>query len=412
MADKIVITGMGTVNPLGKSLEESWDNTLEGRSGIAPITLFDASQGSVGIAGEVKDFQALDYMPAKEARRRDRYQQLASAAALEAIEHSGLEMEEGRGGRVGVIVSSAIGGLQSISDNVEIMNDKGVRKVSPFIIPQLMGNGAAGLIAIDNNFQGPSFSVTSACASGADGIGIAKMLIESGVIDAAVAGGCEATVTMIGVAAFDRLGALSRRDGIPPNTPQPFDKNRDGLVVGEGAAVLVLERESHAKSRGAAILAELAGYGSTADAYHITAPSENGIGGAKAIKIALDDAQLNFEEVGYISAHGTATQLNDVSETRAIKAAFGAQAYKIPVSSTKSMTGHMMGATGALEVIFCVQAMRDGVLPATINYATPDPECDLDYIPNTAREVKITSAVSNAFGFGGHNAVLVVKEYS
>ena len=412
MADKIVITGMGTVNPLGKSVEESWNNTLEGRSGIAPITLFDASQGSAGIAGEVKDFQALDYMPAKEARRRDRYQQLASAAALEAVEHSGLEVKEGREGRVGVIVSSAIGGLQSISDNIEIMNDKGVRKVNPFIIPQLMGNGAAGLIAIDNNFQGPSFSVTSACASGADGIGIAKMLIESGVIDAAVAGGCEATVTMIGIAAFDRLGALSRREEYPPNTPQPFDKNRDGLVVGEGAAALVLERESHAKSRGAVILAELAGYGSTADAYHITAPSENGIGGAKAIKIALDDAQLNIEEVGYISAHGTATQLNDVSETRAIKAAFGEQAYKIPVSSTKSMTGHMMGATGALEVIFCVQAMRDGVLPATINYETPDPECDLDYIPNTAREVKITSAVSNAFGFGGHNAVLVVKEYS
>ncbi|MBK5107664.1 MAG: beta-ketoacyl-ACP synthase II [Anaerolineales bacterium] len=412
MVDKIVITGMGTVNPLGKSVEESWNNTLEGRSGIAPITLFDASQGSVGIAGEVKDFQALDYMPAKEARRRDRYQQLASAAALEAIEHSGLEVEEGREGRVGVIVSSAIGGLQSISDNIKIMNDKGVRKVSPFIIPQLMGDGAAGLIAIDNNFQGPSFSVTSACASGADGIGIAKMLIESGVIDAAVAGGCEATVTMVGIAAFDRLGALSRREEYPPNTPQPFDKNRDGLVVGEGAAALVLERESHAKSRGAVILAELAGYGSTADAYHITAPSENGIGGAKAIKIALDDAQLNIEEVGYISAHGTATQLNDVSETRAIKAAFGEQAYKIPVSSTKSMTGHMMGATGALEVIFCVQAMRDGVLPATINYETPDPECDLDYIPNTAREVKITSAVSNAFGFGGHNAVLVVKEYS
>ena len=412
MADKIVITGMGTVNPLGKSVEESWNNTFEGRSGIAPITLFDASQGSVGIAGEVKDFQALDYMPAKEARRRDRYQQLASAAASEAIEHSGLEMEEGREGRVGVIVSSAIGGLQSISDNIEIMNDKGVRKVSPFIIPQLMGNGAAGLIAIDNNFQGPSFSVTSACASGADGIGIAKMLIESGVIDVAVAGGCEATVTMIGMAAFDRLGALSRRDEYPPNTPQPFDKNRDGLVVGEGAAVLVLERESHAKVRGAAILAELAGYGSTADAYHITAPSENGIGGAKAIKIALDDAHLNIEEVGYISAHGTATPLNDVSETRAIKAAFGQQAYKIPVSSTKSMTGHLMGATGALEAIFCVQAMRNGVLPPTINYETPDPECDLDYIPNTAREVKITSAASNAFGFGGHNAVLVVKEYS
>jgi len=412
MADKIVITGMGTVNPLGKTVEESWNNAIEGKSGIAPITLLDVSDFLVKLAGEVKDFQASDYLSAKDARRRDRYQQLASAAALEAIGQAGLELDEGQEGRVGVIVSSAIGGLKSVADNIEVLRTKGSRKVSPFAIPQLMANGASGLIAIDYNFQGPSFSVTSACASGADGIGIAKMLIESGVIDIAITGGSEAMITEVGVAAFDRLGALSRRNDKNPNTPQPFDKNRDGLVIGEGAAVLVLEKESGAKTRGVDILAEMAGYGSTADAYHITAPSVTGAGGGKAIKIALDNAKVNIEDISYINAHGTATQLNDVSETKAIKAAFGGQAYNIPVSSTKSMTGHMMGATGALEALFCVQAVRNNILPPTINYETPDPECDLDYIPNEAREVEVTSAASNAFGFGGHNAVLVVKEYS
>lgn len=412
MPEKIVITGMGTVNPLGLSVDETWRNAIEGTSGIGPITLFDAHDYLVNLAGEVKNFTPTMYLDEKESRRRDRHQQFASAAAMEAIQQAHLEVGESQAGRVGVIVSSAIGGIISISNNLDILRDQGPRRVSPFFIPQLMSNGAAGLIAIDHHFQGPSFSVASACASGADAIGIAKLLISCGVIDAAIAGGSDAVITEIGVAAFDRLGAVSRRDLEHVNTPQPFDLNRDGFVIGEGAAILVLEKESWAKKRGADILAELAGYGSTADAYHITAPSENGTGGSKAIRIALEEAQLDIDEIGYINAHGTATQLNDVSETRAIKAAFGESAYKIPVSSTKSMTGHMMGATGALEVIFCTQAIRNHILPPTINYETPDPDCDLDYIPNEAREAKIISAASNAFGFGGHNAVLVVKEYS
>ena len=412
MVERIVITGMGTVNPLGKSVEESWNNAVEGKSGIAPITLFDTENYPVKLAGEVKDFQPSDYMDTKEARRRDRYQQLAAAAAQEAIQHAGIDIDQNLANRVGVIVSSAIGGLESIAVYIEILLTEGARKASPFIIPQLMSNGAASLIAIDHGYQGPSFSVASACASGADAIGIAKMLIQSGVIDVAITGGSDATVTEVAVAAFDKLRALSHRDELPARTPQPFDKNRDGLVIGEGAAVLVLEKESGAKSRGANIHAELAGYGSTSDAYHITAPLETGRGGARAINIALEDAQINASDIGYISAHGTATLLNDIFETKAIMAAFGQQAYHVPISSTKSMTGHMMGATGALEAIFCMLAIRDGVIPPTINYQTPDPECDLDYVPIEAREAKISSASSNAFGFGGHNAVLVVKEYS
>jgi 3-oxoacyl-(acyl-carrier-protein) synthase len=268
------------------------------------------------------------------------------------------------------------------------------------------------MAGIDHGFQGPSFSVASACASGADGIGVAWMLLRAGVIDAAIAGASEATLNKTAVACFDRIGATSRSNDDYSMTPAPFDKDRDGLVMGEGAAVLVLERESHARARGAQILAELAGYAATADAFHITAPSENGSGGARAMCLALESAGANLDELGYINAHGTATHLNDLSETRAIKAAFGNLAYNIPISSTKSMTGHMMGATGALEAIFCIQAICHGVLPPTIHYRTPDPDCDLDYIPNQAREKKITVAISNSFGFGGHNAVLVVKKYS
>ena len=412
MPEKVVITGMGTINPLGLSVEESWQNALAGKSGIGPITLFDASDYLVNLAGEVKGFNPCQYMPEKEARRRDRHQQMASAASQEAIRQAGLEVTEAQRSRVGVIVSSAIGGLKAVADNIEILLTKGPRRISPFLIPMLMANGAAGLIAIDNHFQGPSFSIVSACASGADAIGMARMMINSGLIDVAITGGSDTTVTEIAVAAFDRLGALSRRDRDYGKAPQPFDLNRDGFVIGEGAGILVLEKESWAIDRGANILAELAGYGSSADAFHITAPSEDGIGGANAVRIALEDAELNAEDIGYISAHGTATQLNDVSETRAIKAAYGSHAYKVPISSTKSMTGHIMGATGALEAIFCALAVRNNVLPPTINYETPDPECDLDYIPNEARQASIISAASNAFGFGGHNAVLVVKEYS
>jgi len=409
--ERVVITGMGTVNPLGITVEESWKNVVNGVSGVGPITLFDPSALNVHFAAEVKGFEPDKYMDAKEARRRDRFEQLGAAAAKDALASSGLEITEANAARIGVLVSSAIGGIKSLQDAVITNHTEGPRRVSPFLIPMLMPNGAAGMIAIDHQIKGPCFSVASACASGSDGIGTAFLMLKAGMIDAALAGAAEMTICAVGVAAFDRVGAMSRRNDDYSMSPQPFDKNRDGLVMGEGAAVLVLERESDAKARGANILAELAGYGATADAFHVTAPHEQGAGGSAAMRMALDSAKANMDELGYINAHGTGTPLNDQSETRAVKAAFGEMAYKIPISSTKSMTGHMMGATGALEVIFCVQAMREGVLPPTIHYETPDPECDLDYIPNEAREKKINLAISNAFGFGGHNAVLAIRKY-
>ena len=409
--ERVVITGMGTVNPLGLTVEESWKNAIEGISGVGPITLFDPAPLNVHFAAEVKGFEPDRYMDPKEARRRDRFEQLGIAAAKEALESSGLEVTEANADRIGVLVSSAIGGIKSLQDAVITNHTEGPRRVSPFLIPMLMPNGAAGMIAIDYRIKGPCFSVASACASGADGIGTALLMLRGGMIDAALAGAAEMTICATGVAAFDRVGAMSRRNEDYSMTPQPFDKNRDGLVMGEGAAVLVLETESHAKARGANILAELAGYGATADAFHVTAPHENGAGGSAAMRMALASARAPVDELGYINAHGTGTPLNDQSETRAIKAAFGERAHEIPISSTKSMTGHMMGATGALEVIFCVKAVREGILPPTIHYETPDPECDLDYIPNEAREKKINLAISNAFGFGGHNAVLAIRKY-
>ncbi len=408
--ERVVITGMGTVNPLGLTVEESWKNVCAGVSGVGRIAQFDSSPLQVHIACEVKGFIPDRYMDPKEARRRDRFEQFAAAAAKEALGSSGLVVTEANAGRIGALISSAIGGLKSLQDAVITNHTEGPRRVSPFLIPMLMSNGGAGIVAIDNGIKGPCFSVASACASGADGIGMAWMMLRTGMIDAALAGASEATITSTGVAAFDRIGATSRRNDDFSMTPQPFDKNRDGLVMGEGAAVLMLERESHARARGAMILAELAGYGATADAYHVTAPHEKGEGGAAAIRMAIDSAGANPEQVGYINAHGTGTLLNDQSETRAVKAAFGELAYQIPVSSTKSMTGHMMGATGALEAIFCVQVVRQGIIPPTIHYETPDPECDLDYVPNQAREKKVDLAISNAFGFGGHNAVLAVRK--
>jgi 3-oxoacyl-[acyl-carrier-protein] synthase II len=416
MEERIVITGMGAVSPIGLSASESWKNAIEGVSGVGPITLFDASELQVQIACEVKGFIPENYLPAKETRRRDRYQHLAAAAAKEAIQQADLQVSEAEAGRVGVIASSAIGGFKSIQDTVLTLHEQGARKISPFAIPMLMSNGAAGMISIDYGFRGPSFSVASACASAADGLGMAWLMLRVGMIDVALAGGCETTLTNTGIGSFDRLGAMSRRNQPSGNgrnlynTPAPFDLHRDGLVMGEGAALLVLERESHARARGAEILAELAGYAATADAFHITAPDENGVGSSKAMLQALEAARANPDDVGYINAHGTATHLNDLSETRAIKAAFGNFAYNIPVSSTKSMTGHMMGATGALEAIFCVQAVREDIIPPTINYNTPDPQCDLDYVPNEARSVPVRLAISNAFGFGGHNAVLAIRK--
>ena len=415
MQTRVVVTGLGAVSPIGLTAETSWQNALKGVSGVGPITLFDASDLLVQIACEVKDFNPEDTLPAKEARRRDRFEQFAASSVKQAVDQSGLNSEKVDPTRVGVILSSAIGGLHTLEDVVLTRFQDGARRISPFAIPMLMSNGAAGMAAIDYGFHGPCFSVASACASGLDAIGLAWMLIRTGVIDAALAGASETTMTPVGVGAFDRLGAMSRRNepvsGSYP-TPQPFDLNRDGLVMGEGAAVLVVESESHARARGAEILAELAGYAATADAFHVTAPEEQGKGSGRAMQLALESAGVNVDEVSYINAHGTATLKNDLSETRAIKATFGKIAYNIPVSSTKSMTGHMMGATGALESVFCVNAIRTGVIPPTINYHTPDPDCDLDYVPNQAREVPVNVAMNNAFGFGGHNAVLVFRRYS
>ena len=408
MTDRIVITGMGAISPIGLSMQASWENAVNGVSGVAPITQFDTSDFLVKVAAEVKNFEAADFMSARDARRMDRYEQYAMAAAKEAIAHSGLEVTDENAWRIGTAISSAIGGIRSFEDNVHIVSEKGPRRVNPFLIPMLMPNGGAGLIGIANGFRGPSFSMASACATGVDTLGIAWMMLRAGIVDVMLAGASESTVMPTAVAAFDRMGAMSR--GLDGDS-RPFDADRNGLVMGEGAAVLVLERESHARARGAEILAELAGHAATADAHHITAPMSTGEGGAHAIRLALEQAKVNPDEIGYINAHGTSTALNDVSETRAIKAAFGDLAYNIPVSSTKSMTGHLMGATGALEAIFCVQAVREGILPPTINYRTPDPDCDLDYVPNEARQVAISAAISNAFGFGGHNAVLVVKRY-
>ena len=408
MHEKVVITGRGTINPLGHSFQETWKNLIEGVSGVGPLTRFDTSDFLIKIACEVKDFNPEDFIAPRDARRMDRFEHFAVIAAREAVASSGLEINDQNRHRVSVIVSASIGGFETMQESAYVVRDEGPRKMSPFFIPMVMPNGGAGMIGIETGAKGPTFSVASACASGSDAIGTAWNMIRAGSIDAALAGASDATIIQIAVGSFDRLRAMSRKTD---DTPQPFDRDRDGLVMGEGAAVLVLESETHARARGADILAELAGYASTADAYHVTAPAENGSGGAAAMIYAMNSARIAPEEIGYINAHGTATPLNDQAETNAIKAAFGDLAYKIPVSSTKSMTGHMMGTTGALEAAFCVEAIRSGILPPTINYHTPDPDCDLDYIPNEAREVAIETALSNAFGFGGHNAVLCIRAY-
>ncbi len=406
---RVVITGFGAISPLGLTAEESWKAAIEGQSGVGPLTLEHFPDFPVKFAAQIKGFDPLTAMDNREVRRNDRFEWLAHAAAKEALEHSGLEITDDNRHRIGAVVSSAIGGIFSIEEQVNILYNDGPRRVSPFGIPKIMANGAAGTLSIRHGLGGPSFSVTSACASGQDGIGTAGQLIRAGLADAILAGGSEASVTPLALSAFARIGAASPRE---TNTPSPFSANRDGLIMGEGAAVLVLESLEHAKARGANIVGELIGYGSTADAFHITAPSEDGAGSARAIQIAMEQAQIKAEDLDYINAHGTGTPLNDESETRAIKRALGEQAYNIPISSTKSMTGHMMGATGALESVFCLQAIRDNVVPPTINYEEPDEICDLDYIPNKAREKTVQIASTHAFGFGGHNAVLIFREFN
>ena len=409
---RVVITGVGAISPIGLTPQESWNNCVEGVSGVGPITLFDASDYLVQIACEVKDFDPKKLMSPANARRRDRCQQLAVAAAHQALVDSGLEINEDNSHRVGVVISSSIGGISTLENSVRQMVSNGPRRVSPLTIPMLMPNGPSGLVAIEIGAEGPALSVSSACASSSDGIGLAWQYIRNGICDAVLTGGSEATICPVGIASFDRLGAMSRRNDDFSMTPQPFDKNRDGLVMGEGSCVLMLEELTRAKERGANILAELSGYGITGDAFHITAPHDQGAGGAKAIEQAMEIAEVNSSEIDYINAHGTATPLNDASETIAIKTVFREKAYEIAISSTKSMTGHMMGATGSLEAFFCVQAIQTQTAPPTIHYETPDPSCDLDYVPNNARDECINVAISNSFGFGGHNSVLLFKKYA
>jgi 3-oxoacyl-[acyl-carrier-protein] synthase II len=405
---RVVVTGIGAIGPIGHNAEDTWQNLIAGKSGVGPITLFDTTDFSVHIAAEIKDFDPRDFLDRREVRRQDRFEWIANIAANEAIADSGLEVTPENSHRIGVAISSGVGGIETFIEQTIILHEEGPRRISPFAIPRLMTNGGSGTVSIAHGLRGPSFCVTSACASSSDGIGIAAHLLKAGIADVFVAGGSEAGITPLGIAAFNRIGAYTSRTD---NTPSPFSADRDGLVMGEGAAVLILETLEHAQARGANILAELIGYGSSADAYHITAPTEDGSGSAAAIRMAIEDAGIAPSDLDYINAHGTGTELNDSAETKAIKLALGEAAYNVPISSTKSMTGHMMGSTGALEAMFCIQAIRDNIVPPTINFGAVDPECDLDYVPNKARKVPVEIAMTNSFGFGGHNAVLIFKSF-
>ena len=405
---RVVITGVGLITPLGHNVPDSWSAIMAGKSGLGPITLVDNPNHTVGGLCEVKDFDPAAYMDRKDVRRRDRYQQLATVAAAEAMRQAALPIIDENRDRIGITFGTGVGGMRTIIEQEAILRDGGLRRLSPFGITMIMPNGAAGMLAIDYGIHGPTTTITTACAAGNDAIGHAFRSIRYGELDAVLTGGTECIMTSIAIGGFERAGATSSKSS---EAPQPFDANRDGLVIGEGAGALVLESLEHARARGATILAEIKGYGQTTDAHHITAPPEDGSGAARAIRKALADAGLQPKDVDYISAHGTATPLNDAAETTAIKSALGEHAYNLAVSSTKSMTGHIMGATGAIETVFCTLAIRDQMLPPTINYTTPDPACDLDYVPNHARPGRVRVCLNNAFGFGGHNSVLVIRDF-
>ncbi len=408
---RVVVTGMGTVNSTGLTVEESWANVLAGKSGIGQVDLYDTSILNVHIGGQVWGFDPAKYMDPRDARRRDRFCQLGVAATRQALEDAQLHITDDNADDIGCIYGTGAGGLQSFFELTHVFNTEGPRRLHPFAIPMVIDDSAASAIAIDWNLRGPNFAPVSACAAGADAIGLAFRLIHAGDVQAVVAGGTEMPLHALPMAAFDRLGAMSRNNGHPKTACRPFDKQRDGLVMGEGAGTLILEELHFAQARGARILAEIVGYGCTSDAFHVTAPAENGVGAAKAMRRALNDAGLTPADINWISAHATATDLNDKFETAAIKSVFGEHAYRVPVSGTKAMTGHMMAATGALEAIFGIKAIETGCIPPTINYETPDPECDLDYVPNEARQVNVNTFMSNAFGFGGHNSVLILKRF-
>ncbi len=409
---RVVITGLGTVNPVGNDTASTWRALTGSCSGVGPITQFDASNLKTRIAAEVKGFDPVALFGAREARRMDRFTQFAMAAAREAIADARLVVSEDEASRVGVVLGSGVGGIGTLLSEASKAHELGEERASPHLVPMLLPDTAPAKIAIEYGLLGPNMSIATACASSTNAIGEAAAMIRRGAADVVVTGGAEAGIIKLVIAGFSNMGALSQRNEEPERASRPFDLDRDGFVAGEGAAILILESEEHALTRGARVYAEVLGYGSSADAYHITAPDETGRGAILAMWQALHDADLPPEAIDYLNAHGTGTSLNDKAETLAIKAVFGESAYRVAISSTKSMTGHLMGAAGALEALACVKAIETGWVPPTINYETPDPECDLDYVPNTARPLDVRIAMSNSFGFGGHNATIVIGKYN
>lgn len=410
MGCRVVITGMGVVSPIGIGIETFEEALFEGKNGVARITLFDASSYRSQIAGEVRNFNPRDYLPPKQIGRMDRFTQMGMVAAEEAIKQAGISPNEEDPGEIGILVGSGVGGLYTIGREQTVLLEKGPRRVSPFLVPMLITDITSAQIAIKYGFSGPNFSISTACASGNHSIGEAFKIIQRGDAEVMVAGGAEAAITPLGLAGFCSMRALSTRNDEPAKACRPFDKQRDGFVIGEGAGVVVLEKWERARKRKVPIWGEIIGFGMSEDAYHITQPVEDGRGLREAMRRALLDAKIPVEKVDYINAHGTSTPLNDKVETRAIKNLFGKNAYRIPVSSTKSMTGHLLGATGGVEMIACLLALKKAIIPPTINYEESDPDCDLDYVPNQSREVKLRVAMSNSMGFGGHNAVLLLKK--
>jgi 3-oxoacyl-[acyl-carrier-protein] synthase II len=412
MRERVVITGLGTINPLGNDVPSFWAGLVAGQSGAGPITLYDASDHDVRVAAEVKSFDAADFLGRREVRRTDRFAQFVLVAAEQAIADTGLQFSQAGGnGDVGVIVGTGIGGIRTLLENADIMRERGPGRVSPLMVPMLMPNAAAGQIAIKYGLHGPALSLASACATGNNALGEAAEYIRRGWVQVVICGGGEAALHPLSLAAMSNMGALSHRNDDPERASRPFDAGRDGFVMGEGAGVLVLESLDHALKRGARIRAELAGYGASCDAFHITAPDVDGAGAAHSMWAALNDAGLCPEEIEYINAHGTSTPLNDAVETKAIHLVFSDYAREVPISSTKSMIGHLLGAAGAVEAIACVKTLETGVIHPTINYETPDPACDLDYVPNEARQTQVRTILSNSFGFGGHNATLVLRAW-
>lgn len=411
MKKRVVVTGMGVISPVGIGIDAFWDSLINGRSGLGPVTRFDASNLPTRVAGEVKDFDPLQYLDKKEVRRMDRFTQFALCATQMAVADAGLILDELDRERLGVVLGTGIGGTQTFEEQHQVLLDRGPSRVSPFFVPMMIANLAAGQISMMLKALGPNYTVVSACASATNAIGEAFKLLQRGDADCVVTGGTEAAVTPMSMAGFCAMKAMSTNNENPQGASRPFDQDRDGFVLSEGAGILILETLEHAQRRGARIYGEIAGYGCTADAYHITAPAPDGSRAARAMELALKDGGIQPHEVDYINAHGTSTDLNDKLETMAIKRVFGEYAYQIPVSSTKSMTGHLLGAAGAVEAIACVLAINRGIIPPTINYETPDPDCDLDYVPNQARQAQVNVALSNSFGFGGHNATIVIRSF-